>query len=306
MESSVAVVLSAHRGVVVSADLTRLGIDPRCVRGWVAGGELVRVRRGAYVDPRMWRDADLDERYRLTVRAVMRSRPSDEAATHHSAVALWDLPLWHVRRDLVVLASDVQETTTSNGLRLMPKRRSSSIEHLDGLPLLAVPDAVVTTASMSLEAGVVAGDAAMQRGLCTVQDLEEAARRLVRTLRGRRRVRGMLEAVDSASESVGESRTRLVLRALGLPFASQVDIRDRAGILVGRADFVVAGRVVVEFDGAVKYDGIEGREALVAEKKREDRIRELGYQVVRVTWVELADPRRLLARIRAALARPAA
>ena len=63
---------------------------------------------------------------------------------------------------------------------------------------------------------------------------------------------------------------------------------------------------MVEFDGAVKYDGAEGREALVAEKKREDRIRELGYQVVRLTWAELADPHRLLARIRSALARPAA
>lgn len=301
-----AVVLSAHRGVISSADLTRLGVDPRRVRRWVEDRELVRVRRGAYVDPRMWQDADPDERYRLTIRAVMRSRPCDEAATHHSALALWGLPLWHVRRDLVVLASDVQETTTSNGLRLMPMRRSSSIEHLTGLPVLAVPDAVVTTASMSVEAGVVAGDAALHRGLCTEQDLDDAARRLVRTLRGRRRLREMLEAVDPASESVGESRTRLVLRALGLPFASQVDIRDRLGILIGRADFVVAGRVVVEFDGAVKYDGAEGREALVAEKKREDRIRELGYQVVRLTWAELADPHRLLARIRSALARPAA
>ena len=301
-----AVVLSAHRGVVASADLTRLGIDPRRVRRWVDRGELVRVRRGAYVDPVAWRDADPDEQCRLRVRAVMRSRPDDEAATHHSALALWDLPLWHVRRDLVVLASDVQETTTSNGLRLMPKRRSSSIEYLDGVPLLAVPDAVVTTASMSVEAGVVAGDAALHRGQCTRQDLEEAARRLVRTLRGRRRLREMLEAVDPASESVGESRTRLVLRALGLPFASQVDIRDRAGELLGRVDFLVAGRVVVEFDGAVKYAGVDGREALVAEKRREDRIRELGYPVIRLTWTELADPQGLLARIRAALARPAA
>src|SRR5690349_2497057 len=106
MDSSIAVVLSAHQGVVAACDLDRLGIDPRRIRRWVEGGELVRVRRGAYVDPVAWREADADQRYRLTVRAVMRSRPGDEVASHHTAIALWGLPLWHVRRDLVILTSD--------------------------------------------------------------------------------------------------------------------------------------------------------------------------------------------------------
>jgi very-short-patch-repair endonuclease len=306
MDSSIAVVLSAHQGVVAACDLDRLEVDPRRVRRWVEDGELVRVRRGAYVDPAAWRAADPDERYRLTIRAVMRSRPANEVASHDSAVALWGLPLWHVRRDLVILTSDVQETTTRNGLRLTPMRRSVSCTELAGLPVLAVPDALVTTASASYEAGVVAADAALHRGLCTRSELDEAGRRLLSTLRGRRRVREMLESVDPACESVGESRTRLVLRALGLPFESQVDIRDARGVLVGRVDFLVARRLVVEFDGMVKYGGEDGLAALVAEKQREDRIRELGYAVIRLTWDELTEPQLLLERIRAALARPAA
>lgn len=40
----------------------------------------------------------------------------------------------------------------------------------------------------------------------------------------------------------------------------------------------------------MKYSGADGRQALVAEKRREDRLRDLGFQVVRVTWAELDRP----------------
>ncbi len=83
-------------------------------------------------------------------------------------------------------------------------------------------------------------------------------------------------------------------------------ISDESGCFVGRVDFLVAGRVVVEFDGAVKYAGAEGRDGLIAEKRREDRLRALGYEVVRLTWDDLAHPERVLGAIRAALLRRAA
>ena len=60
--------------------------------------------------------------------------------------------------------------------------------------------------------------------------------------------------------------------------------------------------VIVEFDGAVKYEGAQGRSALVAEKRREDALRALGYVVVRVTWSDLASPTRVISQIRRALA----
>ena len=51
--------------------------------------------------------------------------------------------------------------------------------------------------------------------------------------------------------------------------------------------------VVVEFDGAVKYSGPEGREHLIAEKRREDALRRLGYRVVRLLWSDLSNPERV-------------
>ncbi|KQU67528.1 type IV toxin-antitoxin system AbiEi family antitoxin domain-containing protein [Phycicoccus sp. Root101] len=311
MDSQATALVEAQGGVIGAGQLARLGIPAYDVQSWVARGYLRRVRRGAFVAGRRWDDADGDEQYRLTVMAVMRSRLDGtagavEAASHQAALALHRLPLWHVDRRLVVLSGDVQQSTTLAGLRVMPLRSMASVVEVDGLPTLALADAVVTTGSGSVEAGVVAADAALHGQAATTDDLRAAADRLLPGLRGRARVRRVLAAMDPLAESPGESRTRLVLSALGLPVESQVVVRDEQGGFVGRVDFLVAGRVVVEFDGAVKYGGADGRDGLVAEKRREDRLRSLGYEVVRLTWADLAHPARMLAQIRAALLRRAA
>jgi hypothetical protein len=298
--------MSAQGGVIGTCQLNRLEVSSQELATWVAATEVVRVRRGAYVDARLWESADPTERYRLTVMAAMRSRGGDEAATHHSALALHRLPLWHVNRALVTLMADVEESTTTNGVRVMPLRSLVAQTDVGGLRTLAVPDAVATVSSVSVEGGVVAGDVALHDGHCTIEQLDEAAERLGPGLRGRSRLRRAMAAMDGRAESPGESRTRMVLSALGLPVEPQVEIIDADGELVGRVDFLVADRVVVEFDGAVKYRGDSGADVLIAEKRREDRLRELGYEVVRVTWDELAHPERLHAKVRAALLRRAA
>lgn len=85
---------------------------------------------------------------------------------------------------------------------------------------------------------------------------------------------------------------------LGLAVRSQVWLDTSVGPT--RVDFLVANVVVVEFDGAVKYEGAGGRDALVREKRRESALTDLGYEVVRVTWADLADPTALVKRIHAA------
>lgn len=70
-----------------------------------------------------------------------------------------------------------------------------------------------------------------------------------------------------------------------------------------RVDLLVDDVVIVEFDGLVKYDGAEGREALAREKLRESALVRLGFEVERVVWSDLANPAALARRIRAARAR---
>ena len=59
-------------------------------------------------------------------------------------------------------------------------------------------------------------------------------------------------------------------------------------------------RVLIEFDGKNKY---AGREQVWREKKREDRLLDLGWEVVRVTWAALSRPHVIGERIRRAITR---
>jgi hypothetical protein len=144
-------------------------------------------------------------------------------------------------------------------------------------------------------------DAALRERLAVADELVDFVRLFGRH-RGVRTAARAVAFADGLSESVGESRLRILLADLGLPPPTlQATITDRSGDFVARVDFLLAHwGVVVEFDGTGKY---VDRAALVAEKIREDRIRDLGFQVVRATWPDLTAPAAFAARLRRAIDR---
>ncbi|MFW6091864.1 MAG: hypothetical protein ACODAF_08265, partial [Actinomycetota bacterium] len=133
----------------------------------------------------------------------------------------------------------------------------------------------------------------------------------VRDWPGARSAGRVVEFADGRSASVGESRCRVLLEQAGLPRPElQVPIYDpRTGGLVGITDFYFAEqRTIGEFDGKQKYTGdIAGDEdpgeIVWREKKREDRLRDLGYQVVRVITPDFDRPKEVGKRFRKAFAR---
>lgn len=114
-------------------------------------------------------------------------------------------------------------------------------------------------------------------------------------------VRKVVALADARSESTGESRARWALHLLGLGSVTpQFAVWD-GRTLIGVADLKLDDHLVlVEFDGRTKYAGAGD---LFAEKWREDRLRELGYQVVRITWEDLAQPQVIRQRVLAAISR---
>lgn len=108
----------------------------------------------------------------------------------------------------------------------------------------------------------------------------------------------MTEFANGLSESVGESRNRVVFELAGLARPQrQVLITDPiTGLIIARADFLFEEeRTVGEFDGRKKYraepiDGLTSEEVVWREKRREDALRDLGYEVARSVWADLRQP----------------
>jgi very-short-patch-repair endonuclease len=300
----------AQGGVFSSRQAQQLGATLQDLGRLTARGEVVRVRHGAYRLP-VEGDRTPEERYVVGVRAVLVSRPRPTWASHHAALALAGLPL--VEADLRRVDVCVRPTAQSTKARSF--RRSGVVTHplpddevtlqFGSARCVSMESAVILTAGRSgVRTAVVALDAALHRGLVCVESITTALERDAWQPLARRRARTALGLADASCESPGESLTRLLLTGLGWRFRSQVRIRDTAG-LVGRVDFLLGDRVVVEFDGLVKYAGADGRSALAAEKAREDRLRAAGYEVVRLVWSDLADHERVARLIRAAAVRAA-
>ncbi|WP_377645033.1 type IV toxin-antitoxin system AbiEi family antitoxin domain-containing protein [Oryzobacter terrae] len=300
--------LAATRGgVLTTRDADLLDVDAHGLAALVRSRDLVRVRQGAYVLGTVWGDAHADERLALRCRAVLRSRTQAgrvEAATHQSALALHGLPVHGAPLDVVDLAGRVTRARLRAGLRVRPTDERIDVVEVDGLRVAVVGAALAQVALCDgRDPFVVAGDRALASRAVDAAEIDAWIGRLSETRRELVRATRWLSQLDAASESVGETRARLLLHDLGHPTTSQVRVADAAGVVVARVDLLVGDRVVIEFDGLVKYDGPGGRAALAAEKRREDLLRSLGYEVVRLTWADLSRPRRVDALVRAALAR---
>lgn len=125
---------------------------------------------------------------------------------------------------------------------------------------------------------------------------------------GVQQAREWVALADGRAESPLESVGRRRMHEAELPPPDlQVLLSDADGP-IGRADFHwAAHRTVGEADGFAKYraaDGTADFAALRAEKMREDRLRDAGFEVFRFTWEEAVHrPAVIAARARRAFAR---
>lgn len=288
-------------GLVTTSQALDLGWDRRSLGAATREHILGHVCRGLYA---VW-TPDLETpagRHAALSRGAALTYP-DAILANVSAVAAHDLPVMGAIGRRAFLERPVRAEVLTQGYVIRP--RSAPEDEVEAaLPgwgrCVSPATAIVQhTLEHGVMPGVVAADAAIHRGDVCVPELADAAARTFGWPRSARATT-MLAMVDGRSESVGESRLRLDLRTGGIDVTPQAVIRD--GEFVARVDFLVDGsKVVIEFDGLVKYrDG--GADALIAEKRREDHLRALGYIVVRVTWAELANPARVLARVRQAIA----
>ena len=310
MNPKLKLIAEGQGGVFSRRQALASGYTPRQIVQRLGDGRWDQIRRGQYAERLDLTALPPWEHQRSThiraIHAVVNSlRAGTVVVSHQSALALHGLPLWglDLTRVHVTRADDRAGGLVAGVQHHLGGLAPVDLTHADGLPLTTVPRALVETAcSTSFEAAVVAADVVLREGPVDAEEL----RRLLTVIEfwpGSPTARAALQFASPLSESVGESRMRVLMHRFGLPEPElQAEFFDSDGF-VARVDFHFPSyNTVVEFDGKLKYGGASP-EVLIREKRREDRLRALGLQVVRSTWADFNRPEHLAATIRQAFAR---
>jgi very-short-patch-repair endonuclease len=316
----------------LSAGLTRAQIQVFVARGWwlhpVKDAYVVGAVTGASDDPL----------------AGLRARARAAALVHPGAVVGGLTAARLLGFGPVADAADeapVQLVVPGRGVRRSARGLECRVGELGegevvragGIPLTAPARTLadVVLAAETRQDAVALMDAALHAGL--VADTREA-QAATAWRPGCRRAETWWPLADGRSESVLETRTRLVLVDHGLrPEQLQWEVRAPDGRFVARVDLAYPSRqVAIEADGA-RFHGGPGWERAATEsgrprsrtrlpdqmpagcgpgvrplfqdRRRQNALAGTGWRVVRATWLDVVDrPDRLIQEIHAALAPP--
>ncbi len=295
-----------EKGCFLRREAITLGIDDKALARARRAGHIVRIRQGCYVMGDVWRAARQEARLVMRTLAAVRTAEGPVAASHTGSCGLQEIDLYgvdyeraHVTR-LDGGAGRVDPSATHHeGLCV-----DQDLVVVRGVDATAPARAVLETASLhGVEAGLVAADCALRKKLTDVDELRRY-QALMERWPNSQALRLVTSLADGRSGSAGESRSRYMMWAYGLPKPDlQFEVYDN-GTLVGVSDFYWEQyNLLGEFDGQKKYgrllkDDEDPGEVVFSEKQREDMLRDLtGCRMVRWVWHELAVPRVTCARI---------
>ncbi|WP_454195026.1 type IV toxin-antitoxin system AbiEi family antitoxin domain-containing protein [Nocardia sp. Marseille-Q1738] len=284
------------------------GLSDKQLRRLCHTGQWHRLRAGRYLNSP---DSGLSttDRHLLLTFATAETTSDSAITSHCSAAVLHGMSTWDISLDRVHLTRN-----RINGGRLS-KRIVVHSAQVEPDEITFVEDIRVTTPARTVidiarsegfEQSVALGDSALRRGLTTTAELGEHLRR-ARHRPGRRRAARVLDFLDGRSESVGESRSRILLHHCGFPEPEvQARVFSDSEVCVGRVGFLFPDLGLIgEFDGKAEYShALRGPrfpgQIVDAKKTRDDELLALGWMVVRWTWNDLAAPSDLLHRLRTA------
>jgi hypothetical protein len=303
-----------NHGVFLRREAISLGYDDPSLRYALRTGVIRRVRHGAYVEAALWNNADPREQHRLRSHAVLAAHaPGSVALSHTSAVVMHGIDVWEPELSKIHLTRiDGHTARNPSDVRYhYGSVRPGDMVTTSGARTTSAARAVLEYASLvDIPHGVVALDA-----LLNVDDgVESEMRGVYDTIAGWPNMATLQISTRLArvgAESVGESIARVMMWSQHLPEpVLQFKVYDAlTGVLLGTTDFAWPKyRLLGEFDGRVKYGrllkpGQSAGDAVFAEKRREDRIREAtGWSMIRFTWGDvLHRPEHTAERLRRAL-----
>lgn len=242
-------------GLAQGSHLQTIGFSRRALSRLVQRGEIERIRDGVFAVPPL----DVDVR---------------RAIEHGGALTCVSL----LRSAGVWVLSDSKSIHVwlGNGHRMAHRGCTCVSHYYRGRPPLG--SAPLGTALLHLrrcegdEAFFAAYESALQKGL-----LSSAARRRVRDGLPAT-ARWLVDIARSDADSGLESLLRLRLHILGIRLQCQVSIDG-----VGRVDFVLGGRLILEVDGKLNHAGDMRHKDLV----RDAAASALGYETLRFDYAQV-------------------
>ena len=294
--------------LVTARELRLTGVDTRGVRRAAERGRLIRPHRGSYLATGDWRRLTELDRYTLRIIGAITSGRENPIVSHVSAAVLWGAPIIGPLPALVhVLATVEAGTRTEHGFRRHATPHRFDLERRGELWMTSL---VRTLVDVAVDAPFLTAVGVLDWALAAHPIGKDEILGCLDRLgirRGRGRAERAIEFADARAGSPGETLSRVRIHEGGFPAPIlQQPILDADG-LVGVGDFWwPEENLLGEFDGVAKYvreeytEGRDPAEIVLAEKRREDRIRATGPRVIRWDWSIAWPPHRLSAHLLAA------
>lgn len=301
------------RGILLRRDAVARGLDDNWLARMVRAKALVRIRQGAYADPAIWVPAMPSGRHDLRSWAVMRQYDDRVALSHASGVVRRGGPSWGLDLDTVHVTN----------LFGRGDRTQAGVTHHRGTCLVTDVSRrdghwITAPARNAMETAILAGrdsavavlDWFLNQRLATRDECQLLVDPLMRDWAGTVDLAALLGLARDKRASVGETRTGLFLHDWSYPEPEcQWQVHRPDGRVAGIVDFALHDlRLLIEFDGQIKYGRLLKPGQTIADVIRAERARErlledlTGYRMLRVVWSELGQPQELDARLRHSIA----
>lgn len=273
----------------------------------LASGELIRLTSRYAINSEYYSALPYYQRHLFDIVAFGRSAHRS-VLVERSAAQL--LGLW-------TLSSRNAQVVLARQSRTVPPRRqwaskvmyrkmwlpASDIMECFGLRCTSVARTCIDVARLAtFEEGLMAVDSALHKRLVGLDELRSMLTAMGR-VKGAAQARKVVAYATALAESPFESYARgmLIAERLGKKLVVQPELQGGY-----RPDMLLDDKVVVEIDGAVKYDGAtygKSSEAVIrAERQREKYLQNLGYIVLRYSPRDLLQNReQVLSEVRGAL-----
>jgi hypothetical protein len=302
-----------HGGVLSTAEAAKAGLSRHAV-GWARRTKVLHpLRRGVYTTTARWLRATPDVRHGMAILAQQRVNPQLVACETSAAIALL-LPIPSAppaqpqltrARGHGSLKRGTPGARGNRGGQLVRRSRLTDAEIWTLASGIRVTSAVRTVLdcarSWEKAWGLAIADAAIAAWDLDLADLVAAAGARA-PAPGHQRMMWVAEHARKNVESPLESLARAVVVLAGLPEPKpQVWLGTREGRF--RVDLLdEVNNVIIEADGKVKYASAQD---VWREKRREDALRDSGFEVIRFTHADYRRQAPWLTAYRRAMARSA-